>query len=477
MDYDAVVIGAGPNGLAAAIELARAGCSVCVFEGGDSVGGGVRSSELTLPGFVHDVCSAIHPLGRGSPFFRSLPLTDFGLKWIDSDAPVAHPFQQGRPLVAERSVNETANALGVDASAYRDLFGGLVLKWESLFDEILAPVHFPAHPFLLARFGFQAVRSAHAFAHDHFREEPARALFAGMAAHSLLSLQARPSAAFGLIMIVLAHAVGWPLPAGGAQKISESCAAYLRSLGGRIFTGVPVRTLEQLPSSRIILCDLSPRGLLAIAGEKFHERYRRRLQSYRYGPGIFKMDWALSSAIPWKDAACLRAATVHIGGTFREVAESERDVADGRAPQKPFILLAQPSLFDSSRAPAGKHTAWAYCHVPNGSNEDMTDRIEAQIEAVAPGFRDCILSRHTLTTSQLETYNPNYVGGDITGGLQSLFQIVARPVLSFSPYRTPVKGLYICSASTPPGGGVHGMCGFNAARTALADEGMGKKAA
>jgi phytoene dehydrogenase-like protein len=459
MDYDAVVIGSGPNGLAAAIELARAGCSVAVFEGSDSIGGGARSSStLTLPGFTHDVCSAIHPLGRASPFFRSLPLADHGLTWIDPDAPLAHPFPDGTSVMVERGLSHTATALQE-----------FVSNWEALLQDILAPLHFPAHPLLLARFGWHAIRSAEAFAVDHFRDEPARALFAGMAGHSLLPLDARPSAAFGLLMTVLALAVGWPLPAGGAQRIPDAMAAYLRSLGGRIFTSVPVRSLGELPSSRLVLCDLSPRGLLKLAGDRLPERYRRRLQAYRYGPGVFKMDWALSSSIPWKDRACLRAGTVHLGGTFDAIAASERDVAQGRTPRKPFVILAQPSLFDPSRAPAGKHTAWAYSHVPNGSNEDMSDRIEAQIEAVAPGFKDCVLARHTLTTSQFETYNPNYVGGDISGGLNSLFQTIARPVVSMSPYRTPVRGLYICSASTPPGGGVHGMCGFHAARAALAE--------
>jgi phytoene dehydrogenase-like protein len=469
MEYDAIVIGSGPNGLAAAIELARAGCSVCVFERSDSIGGGARSSDLTLPGFVHDICSAIHPLGVASPFFRTLPLADFGLEWIQPEAPLAHPFIDGDSVIAERSLVETARILAADSAEYQKLFGILVRQWDSLVTEILAPMHIPTHPLLLARFGWHAIRSARAFAYGHFRKEPARALFAGMAAHSFLALDDRPSAAFGLVLTVLAHAVGWPLPKGGSQQISEALGACLRSLGGRIVTGVCVRSLDELPSSRLVLCDVTPRQLLEIAGSRLNERYRRKIQKYQYGPGVFKIDWALSSAIPWKDSRCARAATLHIGGTFEAIAAAENDVTEGRHPDKPFVIVAQPSLFDPTRIPPGKHTAWAYCHVPNGSTEDMTNRIEAQIEAVGPGFKDCILARHTFTTRQLEAHNPNYVGGDINGGLQSLAQLLVRPVFSPSPYRTPVKGLYICSSSTPPGGGVHGMCGFYAARTALAD--------
>ncbi|HYR91220.1 MAG TPA: NAD(P)/FAD-dependent oxidoreductase [Terriglobia bacterium] len=470
MEYDAIVIGSGPNGLAAAIELARAGLSVCVFEKNDSIGGGAQSSCLTIPGFIHDICSAIHPLGLASPFFRTLPLADFGLEWIQPEAPLAHPFVDGSSVFAERSVVETARMLGADSVKYQKLFGKLVQNWDSVITEILAPVHIPAHPLLLARFGWQAMRSARAFAYAHFREERARALFAGMAGHSLLPLEDRPSAAFGLVLTLLAHAVGWPLARGGSQQISEALGACLRSLGGRIVTGVCVRSLDELPSSRLVLCDVTPRQLLEIAGRSLVDRYRHKLQKYRYGSGVFKIDWALSSPIPWKDSRCARAATVHIGGTFEAIAAAENDVARGRHPDKPFVLVAQPSLFDSTRTPPGKHTGWAYCHVPNGSTEDMTNRIEAQIEAVAPGFLDCILARHTFTTRQLEAHNPNLVGGDINGGVQNLPQLLARPVLSPSPYRTPIKGLYICSSSTPPGGGVHGMCGFYAARTALADE-------
>lgn len=472
MDYDAIVVGSGPNGLAAAIQLARAGCSVCVFEGADTAGGGLRSKPLTLPGFVHDVCSAIHPLAASSPFFRGIPASEASWEWVHSPAPLAHPLDGGRAIVLERSVEETARKLGADADAYRRLFGPFVRQWQPLFDEILGPLHIPAHPLLLARFARHATRPAAALASSRFEAGDARALFAGMAGHSILSLHARPSAAFGMVLSILAHAVGWPLARGGSQRIADGLAKYLEQLGGRIVTNQPVRTLEELPRARFLMFDGTPRQLLRIAGNRLPAGYRRRLEMYRYGPGVFKLDWALSSPIPWKDPECSRAATVHVGGTLDSIASAEREVALGRHPEKPFVLAAQPSLFDASRAPAGRHTAWAYCHVPNGSTVDMTQAIEDRIEAFAPGFRDCILARHALNTTGLEAYNPNYVGGDINGGAVSLRQLAARPVLSFSPYRTPLGGVYLCSSSTPPGGGVHGMCGFHAARTALADAGM-----
>jgi phytoene dehydrogenase-like protein len=470
-EYDATIIGSGPNGLAAAIELARAGLSVCVFERNATIGGGMRSQELTLPGFVHDICSAIHPLGMGSPFFQGLRLSDFGLEWIQPDAPIAHPLPDGRAVLAERSLAETSQQLGVDAEPYQKLFSDLVRDWKLWGPEILGPVHIPAHPLLLARFSRLALRSARAIVDANFRGESARALFAGAAGHSVLPLDAVASAAIGLVMLTLAHAVGWPLPKGGSQKIANALAAYLGTLGGRIVTAAPINSLKDLPSSRIVMCDVTPRQLLQIAGGVLADGYQRRIRSYRYGPGVFKVDWALSSAVPWKDTGCRRAGTVHLGGTFEAIATSERDVSKGRHPEKPYVILVQPSLFDSSRAPSGKHTCWAYCHVPNGSTLDMTERIEAQIESVAPGFKDCVLARHTMNPAQFESHNPNYVGGDIAGGLTNLWQIVARPVLALSPYRTPVKGLYICSSSTPPGGGVHGMCGYHAARTALGDLG------
>ena len=475
MEYDAIVIGSGPNGLAAAIELARAGCSVCVFESHAVVGGGVRSAELTLPGFIHDVCSAIHPLGISSPFFRTLPLEQFGLQWIHPGIPMAHPFPDGTAVFAERSVDDTARQLEGDSAAYRRLIGKFVQTWDALANDVLAPIHFPKHPLLLANFGRHAIKSAQSLATTAFTGPRARALFAGMAGHSMLPFDRRVSAGFGLVLSILAHAAGWPMAKGGSQQISNALAGYLKSLGGEIRTGVTVNALEELPTSRAVLCDVTPRQLLKLT-TKFGSAYRSKLDRYRYGVGVFKMDWALSSPIPWRNARCLDAATVHLSGAFEEIQAAEHDVDRGRHPNRPFVILAQPSLFDASRAPEGRHTAWAYCHVPNGSTEDMTSRIESQIETVAPGFRDCILQRHTLTTQAMQNYNANYIGGDINGGVQDLRQSLARPILSTSPYRTSLKGVYLCSSSTPPGGGVHGMCGFHAARTALEDLGIAKRA-
>ncbi len=469
MGYDVIVIGTGPNGLAAAIELARAGRSVCVFEAANRIGGGVRSAELTLPGFLHDVCSAIHPLAVASPFFRSLPLSDLGLEWVHAEAPVAHPFIDGHSIVVERSMEETERNLTEDGVRYRALFGNLTESWEAFAAEILAPLHFPSHPILFANFARYALSSARSLAFAQFRNPRTRALFAGMAAHSVLPMETRPSAAFGIVLTVFAHAVGWPFPRGGSQQIPEALATYLRSLGGRIETGILIRSLDELPRARMVFCDVTPRQLRTMVGDRLPDSYRRKLQHFRYGPGVFKVDWALSSPIPWKDKRCNRAATLHIGGTFEEIAWGEHEVSRGRHPERPFVIVTQTSLFDETRAPSGKQLAWAYCHVPNGSTDDMTNRIETQVEQFAPGFRDCILGRSKLSTADLQAYNPNYVGGDINGGLQNLLQLFARPVLSLSPYRTPAKGVYICSSSTPPGGGVHGMCGFHAARAALSD--------
>lgn len=470
VSYDAVVVGSGPNGLAAAIRLAQEKLSVLVLEAAPTIGGGTRSAELTLPGFLHDVCSAIHPLGLGSPFFRRLPLEKYGLHWVHPDYPLAHPLENGQAALLQRSLADTAAALGPDQGNYQRLFSPLVTHWETLAAEFLQPMlHVPGHPFQLARFGWRALGSASALAQNRFAGEPARALLAGLAAHSFLPLDQTASAAFALVLGMLGHAVGWPLPRGGAQEIANALAAHLRSLGGEIDTGICVEHLDQLPLAKAILLDVTPLQLLLIAGDKLSESYRRRLGDYRYGPGVFKIDYALSAPIPWQAKACTRAGTVHVGGSFAEVAASEQAVAAGRHSERPFVLLAQPSLFDPTRAPAGKHTAWAYCHVPNGSTVDMTDRVEQQIERFAPGFRDCILARRAMNCEQLEAYDANLVGGDINGGAADLRQLIARPVLSPSPYRTPVPGLYLCSASTPPGGGVHGMCGFHAAEVALKD--------
>lgn len=465
--YDAVVVGSGPNGLAAAIAMARAGRSVLVLEAKETIGGGCRSAEMTLPGFVHDVCSAIHPLGLGSPFFKTLPLGDHGLEWIHPSAPVAHPLDDGTAVVIERSVEETAAGLGPDARAYRRLMGPLAAEWDALAPELLAPLHLPRRPLAMARFGLMAIRSASGLAKARFRGERARAVFAGIAGHSILPLERTATAAIALVLGVLTHAVGWPLPRGGSRRIAEALAAHLRSLGGEIRTGSPVESLDALPPARAVLCDVTPRQLLKLAGDRLRGRYRRGLERYRYGPAAFKLDFALSGSIPWKAAECARAATVHLGGTLDEIAASEAAVGRGEHPGRPFVLLVQPSLFDASRAPAGRHTAWAYCHVPNGSTFDMRARIEAQIERFAPGFRDLVLARSVLTPARLQELNANYVGGDINGGAQDLGQMFTRPVARLVPYSTPARGLYICSSSTPPGGGVHGMCGYHAARAAL----------
>jgi len=468
--YDAVVIGSGPNGLAAAIVLAQANRSVVVFEGAETVGGGTRSAALTLPGFIHDICSAVHPLAVASPFLSTLPLAEHGLNWIEPPAALAHPLDDGRAVIVERSIEGTAERLGDDADAYRRLMNPLVADWDELRTALLGPLSLPKHPFQLiklARFGLLAFRSARGLARSRFQGEPARALFAGMAGHSLLPLERRPSAAFGLVLGITAHAVGWPIPRGGSQKIADSLASYLRSLGGEVVTGFNVTSLDQLPPARAILCDVTPRQLLRIAGSRLTATFRHKLKRYRYGPAVCKVDWALAGPIPWKAPECGRAGTLHLGAALEEIAVSERAAWLGRHAEKPFVLVAQPSLFDPSRAPAGKHTAWAYCHVPNGSTVDMSARIEGQIERFAPGFRDLVLGRSVLTSAELERHNPNLVGGDIGGGANDLGQLFTRPTRRL--YRTSSPGLYLCSSSTPPGGGVHGMCGYFAAQAALKD--------
>jgi phytoene dehydrogenase-like protein len=464
--YDAVIVGSGPNGLAAAITFARTGRSVLVLEEQDHLGGGTRSAALTLPGFTHDVCSAVHPMAAASPFFRSLPLREHGLEWVYPSLCLAHPLDNGSAVAVEPSLEKTCEALGSDAEAYRSLLGTIAANWNDIENDLLAPIRFPGHPLRMARFGVHALQPATRLARAHFRTEPGRALFAGLAAHALMPLDAWGTAVIGLVLGAVAHVGGWPIAKGGSQRIADALTSYLRSLGGEVVTGVRVQSLKELPPAKAVLCDLSPRGLLAIADDAFPASYRRALERFDYGPGVFKMDWALRAPIPWKAEECRNAGTVHLGGTLDEIARAERECCTTVHSQRPFVLLSQPSLFDPTRAPAGSHTAWAYCHAPSGSTVDMTERIEAQIERFAPGFRDLILARSTRSTTQLEKENANLVGGNITGGANSLRQLLVRPTLR--GYQTPMPGVYLCSASTPPGGGVHGMCGFHAATRALA---------
>lgn len=466
-EYDAVVIGSGPNGLAAAITLAQARRSVLVIEGKESIGGGMRTEELTFPGFSHDVCSAVHPMAVTSPFFRTLPLERHGLSWIYPPVSLAHPLDDGSAGVLLHSVDETAANLGSDAECYKRMFRRLVDDWPRIEALLLGITRLPRHPLAAGLFGLLGMRSAAGFARFHFSGEKARALFAGMAAHSVLPLERVPTAAFGLVFAITGHVAGWPIPRGGAQNIAKALASYLRSLGGEIVTGQMVQSVNDVPKARAILCDVTPRQLLAIAGRRLTEPYRRKLERYRYGPGVCKLDWALDAPIPWTAEACRRAGTLHVCGTLDEIAASERAPWSGEHAERPFVLLSQPTLFDSSRAPEGKHIAWAYCHVPSGSQVDMTDRIERQIERFAPGFRRTILKRHVLLTSDLEARNPNLIGGDVNAGSAELDQFFLRPTRRLC--RTSSRGLYICSASTPPGGGVHGICGYLAARAALRD--------
>ena len=470
VDYDAVVVGSGPNGLAAAITLARDGCSVLVLEANSTIGGGARSAQLTLPGFVHDICSAVHPLAAGSPFFKTLPLDRFGLTWIQPKIPLAHPLDDGTAACLHRDVDLTADALGPDARTYRGLMKPLTRDWETLASEFLQPMlHFPRHPLALARFGIPGICPATLLAKMSFKEESARALFAGIAAHSFLPLEALASSAFAFVLGIAGHAVGWPIPRGGSQSIANALASYLRELGGKIETNQRIENLDQLPKSRATLFDVSAWQFARIAGDRLPTHYRHRLENFRHAPGIFKIDYALNSPIPWKAEACKPAGTIHLGGTIDEIARTEREVANGKIPERPFLLVAQQSLFDETRAPRGQHTLWAYCHIPFGCEIDMSAQIESQIERFAPGFRDCILARHKTSAADLEKRNPNLAGGDINGGAANLLQLIARPIFSPTPYRTPLPGTYLCSASTPPGGGVHGMCGYHAARAALRD--------
>ncbi|MBV8388350.1 MAG: NAD(P)/FAD-dependent oxidoreductase [Mucilaginibacter sp.] len=467
-EYDAVVVGSGPNGLAAAILMQQNGLSVLLIEGKETIGGGMRSAELTLPGYRHDICSAIHPLAVSSPFFETLPLAEHGLEFIYPDIAAAHPFDDGSAAILKHSIEETANQFGIDQLAYVNLIQPVVKDWPSIAPDILGPLHFPKHPVEMARFGLKALRSASSVARS-FKSEKTKGLFGGMAAHCMQPLTNLSSAATALVLMSAAHLKGWPLPKGGSQQIADALASYFVSLGGKIETSSYITALDQLPSSNAVLFDITPRQLLQIAGHKFSNIYKWQLQRYRYGMGIFKIDWALEGQIPFTNELCRQAGTVHLGNTFAEIASSEQSTWNGQIAEKPFVLMAQQNLFDSSRAPEGKQTAWAYCHVANGSTVDMTEAIERQVERFAPGFRDCILAKHVMNSAQVEEYNPNYIGGDINGGAFDLGQLFTRPALRWSPYRTSINGLYICSSSTPPGGGVHGMCGYHAAKRALKD--------
>jgi len=469
---DAVVVGAGPNGLAAAITLARAGASVVVVEAADRPGGGTRSGELTLPGYVHDVCSAIHPLGVASPFFLEAhaDLAAHGLDWVHPEIPVTHPLPGGRAAVLHRSLGATADALGRDGRAWRGLVAPLVRRWPGFAESVLGPMlRLPSHPVTLTRFGLRALPPAAPLARALFRDPPARAVFAGLAAHAILDLRTPLTSSFGVMFAAAAHAGGWPAARGGSQAIADAMVGHLRSLGGEVVTGHRVRALADLPDVKVALFDTTPRHLVEIAGDRIPARFRRRLERFRYGPAVFKIDYALDGPVPWADEGSRRAGSVHVCGPMAEVVAAEADVAKGRHPERPFVICTQTSLFDDSRAPAGKHTFWAYCHVPSGSTVDMTSAIEAQIERFAPGFRDLVLARHVMGPAAIEAHSINYIGGDIAAGSHGGLQLVARPVLSANPYTVPVDGLptYLCSSSTPPGAGVHGMCGWWAAKSAL----------
>lgn len=469
-EYDAVVVGSGPNGLSAAIRLAQENLKVVILEASDTIGGGTRTLELTEPGFLHDICSAVHPTAAGSPFFNTLNLSEFGLEWVQPPYPFAHPLERDKSVFVSRSLEMTLEGLGPDAKAYEKLLRKFIKQWDSLSKDIFGTLRIPSQPLKMARFGLYGLLSAETLSNSVFKFERTRAMFAGCAAHSIIPLNKMFTSSFGIVLGASAHAVGWPVAKGGSGQISYALAERFKSLGGTIITNHEVKGQGDIPSAKTILFDLTPHQIADILNDSLPSSYKRKLKNYTYGPGTFKLDFALSEPVPWTDERLAKAGTLHLGGSLNEITASEQAVWDGNHPDNPYVLLSQPSLFDDTRAPEGKHTLWAYCHAPNGSEEDMSLQIINQIEKHAPGFRDTIIKKHTMNSADFEAYNSNYIGGDINGGAQFFKQLFGRPVLKWDPYKMPVKGYYICSSSTPPGGGVHGMCGYHAAQSALKNE-------
>ncbi len=467
--YDAIVIGSGPNGLAAAIRLQQQGIQTLVLERNHTVGGATRTEERTLPGFRHDTGSAIHPLAFASPYLKTLPLGEHGLSWVFPDIPFGHALAGGEAVVCHREVRDTAAGLGRDEKTYNRMMRKLVIQWEKIENDLLGPLTWPSHPLTLADFGWKALMPADRFSRWMFRGQPARTLFMGAAAHAIMPLNWLGTASFGLVLMALAHRTGWPFPKGGAGELTRAMAAYFIAAGGEVVCNETVTDLEALPDARIILLDMTPDQILRLKHNGLSAGYSRALDAYSYGAGVCKVDWALSEPVPFLNQGLRKAGTVHFGETPAEIARAESDVFSGKISERPYVLFAQHSVFDPSRAPEGRHTAWAYCHVPLGSDADASAAIESQIERAAPGFRECIIGRSVMRTTHLEQWNPNLVQGDINGGRQDLTQLFTRPTKKLRPYRTSRGNLYICSSSTPPGGGVHGMCGFHAAEVALRD--------